>query len=193
MPQRRAAQNLSVDGVQRSFRLFRPSLGGGAKAALVIVLHDLGATGDDIADRTRYDEPAEKSRFTVAYPDGVNGSWTAGRCCDPAKAKGVDDVKFIGLLIDRVVSQQPIDSSRVFVTGFSSGAAMTYRLACELADRIRAVTSVSGAMLVDSCHPARPVSLQEIWHQGRSLSGVYIDQALPSQVHVDFTLDFRRR
>jgi polyhydroxybutyrate depolymerase len=153
---------LSVDGLQRSYRLFRPSLVAGARVALVIVLHDLGATGDDIAERTRYDDQAGKSRFVAVYPDGVDGSWNAGRCCDPAKKQAVDDVKFISLLIDQIVRRQPIDSSRVFVTGFSNGAAMTYRLACELSDRIKAVTSVSGAMIVDNCRPARPVSLQEI-------------------------------
>jgi polyhydroxybutyrate depolymerase len=155
-------RTLSVSGLERSYRLFRPSLEGGAKVSLVIVLHDHGESGDDIADRTGYDQQASKNRFIVVYPNGIGGSWNAGTCCSPATDQGVDDVKFIHLLIDQVASQQPVDISRVFVTGFSNGAAMTYRLACELADQIRAIGSVSGGILVDSCQPAVPISVLEI-------------------------------
>ena len=153
---------LPVDGLQRSYRLFRPSLAAGVKVPVVIVLHDYGTKGDDVSALTLYDDQATKGRFIVVYPDGIRGSWNAGACCAPATTSGIDDVKFIGLLIDRVTNQEPIDASRVFVAGFSNGAAMTYRLACELAERIRGVTSVSGGMLVESCRPARPISLLEI-------------------------------
>jgi polyhydroxybutyrate depolymerase len=155
-------QTISVDGLQRTYTLFRPAPPSGAKVPLVIALHELGATGDDMAGTSGYDKQALKSHFIMAYPDGVEGSWNAGNCCGPAKDRGIDDVKFMRLLIDQVVSQQPVDRSRIFVTGFSNGAAMTYRLACELSDRIRAIASVSGAMGIDSCHPVRPVSVLEI-------------------------------
>jgi polyhydroxybutyrate depolymerase len=39
---------------------------------------------------------------------------------------------------------------------------MAQRVACELADRITAVASVSGSLLVDSCVPSRPISVLEI-------------------------------
>lgn len=153
---------LTVDGVERSYRLFRPSLAAGMKVPLVIVLHEYGTTGEDMSALSLYDQQATKSQFITVYPDGIGGSWNAGACCTPATTRGIDDVKFVGLLIERVASQEPIDASRVFVVGFSNGAAMTYRLACELAERIRAVTSVSGGMLLENCRPARPVSIQEI-------------------------------
>jgi polyhydroxybutyrate depolymerase len=137
-------------------------LAAGVKVPLVIVLHDYGTTGDDMSALTISDEQATKGRFIVVYPEGVKGSWNAGACCAPATTSGIDDVKFIGLLIDRMTKQEPIDAARVFVVGFSNGAAMADRLACELAERIRAVTSVSGGMLVDSCRAASPVSLMEI-------------------------------
>ncbi|TMF46396.1 MAG: hypothetical protein E6I24_08390 [Chloroflexi bacterium] len=121
---------LTVDGVERSYRLFRPSLAAGMKVPLVIVLHEYGTTGEDMSALSLYDQQATKSQFITVYPDGIGGSWNAGACCTPATTRGIDDVKFIGLLIDRVASQEPIDASRVFVVGFSNGAAMTYRLAC---------------------------------------------------------------
>jgi polyhydroxybutyrate depolymerase len=50
----------------------------------------------------------------------------------------------------------------VFVTGMSNGAAMAQRVACELADRVTAVASVSGSLLVDPCLPSRPISVLEM-------------------------------
>jgi polyhydroxybutyrate depolymerase len=73
-----------------------------------------------------------------------------------------DDVAFISRLIDRLTTDLPIDKSRIFIAGVSGGAFMAYRLACELADRIAGMASVAGAMLVDSCHPTRPVSILEM-------------------------------
>jgi polyhydroxybutyrate depolymerase len=69
----------------------------------------------------------------------------------------VDDVAFIRALIDKLESDYPVDPKRVFVTGISNGAMMSYRLACELSDKIAAIAPVEGAMNVD-CRPSQPVS-----------------------------------
>lgn len=36
---------------------------------------------------------------------------------------------------------------------------MAYRLGCELSEKVRAIASVSGALVLSSCHPVRPVSV----------------------------------
>lgn len=50
-----------------------------------------------------------------------------------------------------------VDAKRVFATGMSNGAIITYRLASELSDRIAAVAPVSGPMGTEKCEPKRPV------------------------------------
>ena len=45
------------------------------------------------------------------------------------------------------------------MTGFSFGAAMAYRVACELSSRITAVAPVSGALVFDNSHPTRSISV----------------------------------
>lgn len=51
-----------------------------------------------------------------------------------------------------------IDRTRIYANGLSNGGGMSYRLACQLAGRIAAVGSVSGAYLfpLSACQPSRP-------------------------------------
>jgi polyhydroxybutyrate depolymerase len=64
------------------------------------------------------------------YPDGVDASFNAGMCCGTAMT-GVDDVAAALAMADDVADLVPLDDSRLYVTGFSNVAAMTYRIACE--------------------------------------------------------------
>jgi polyhydroxybutyrate depolymerase len=153
--------SLTVDGQARTYRLFRPpSVSGNRPAPLVVFLHGCfpGANGDGHASGLHFDDQANTGGFIAVYPDGLNGCWNLGRCCGPAA-----DVTFIDRLLDRLVKDLPINQSRIFVTGVSGGAAMAYRLACQLSSRISAIASVAGWMwLDDECRPARPVSILEM-------------------------------
>jgi len=55
-----------------------------------------------------------------------------------------------------------IDRHRVYVTGMSNGAMMSYTLACELSDRITAIAPVAGDLPAVPCRPARPISVLAI-------------------------------
>lgn len=156
------AQSITVNGVQRSYELFVPStLDPSAAAPLVLILHPCpDATAAQVAVLSHLDDLATADRFVAVYPQGApvpnqqGTCWNAGRCCT-----GADDVGFISQLIDHLTAQQHIDKARVFITGFSFGAAMTYRLGCELADKVTAIAPISGALVFSGCHPSRPVSL----------------------------------
>ncbi|HLK23030.1 MAG TPA: PHB depolymerase family esterase [Caulobacteraceae bacterium] len=69
----------------------------------------------------------------------------------------VDDVAFTRRLIEAASQRYPVDRKRVFVTGFSNGAQMAYRLALELADQVAAIAPMSGGRLAGAERPARPV------------------------------------
>jgi polyhydroxybutyrate depolymerase len=71
----------------------------------------------------------------------------------------VDDVGFIRALIDELVKARGIDPKRVYATGMSNGGMMTYRLGCELSDKIAAIAPVAGALNVENCAPTNPVSV----------------------------------
>jgi polyhydroxybutyrate depolymerase len=61
-------------------------------------------------------------------------------------------------LIDKLEDDYAVDPKRVFVTGISNGGMMSYRLACELSEKIAAAAPVEGAQNL-TCRPSRPVSI----------------------------------
>lgn len=152
---------LTINGQVRTYRLFQPaSLDPKQAPPLVVVLHPCmpNGNGDGAAAYTHFDDTAGTGRFVAVYPDGIGGCWNVERRPDMP-----DDVAFISKLLDRLTADLPIDRSRISIAGIAGGAAMTYRLACELSNRVIAIASVSGTMQGgDTCHPTRPVSVLEM-------------------------------
>ena len=84
---------------------------------------------------------------------------------DRAHRENIDDVGFISTLIDILIEDYNIDPERVYVTGISNGAIMSYRLACELSYKITAIAPVDGNiphLLLHECDPIMPVSVLAI-------------------------------
>lgn len=154
---------LTITGEARTYFLFRPpSLDVDKPAPLVLALHGYTSSAAGMEAMTLFDAEAIKGGFVVVYPEGLAQSWNAGGCCGDAQSKNADDVAFISQLIDSLVRDAHVDPKRVFVTGMSNGGMMAHRLACEISDRIAAAASVSGALMVDACHPTRSISILEM-------------------------------
>ncbi len=64
---------------------------------------------------------------------------------------------FIKGLIAHLAQHYPIDTTRIYATGFSGGARMSSRLACDLADTFAAIAPIAGVRFADNCAPARAV------------------------------------
>ncbi|MDQ1427085.1 MAG: polyhydroxybutyrate depolymerase [Acidimicrobiaceae bacterium] len=163
-----SSHTLSHDGRERSYRVHVPPilpLG----APLVIQLHGGGGNGTGLDRLTRFYDLADRERFAVASPNGVDHRWHDGRTRRQAAAgqapEPVDDVGFLAALIDCVAGWLPIDRRRVYVAGISNGAMMAARLANEIPDRIAAFGQVAGTVAEDAptwWHPARPVPVIQI-------------------------------
>ncbi|TDC94334.1 PHB depolymerase family esterase [Actinomadura sp. 7K507] len=125
--------------------------------ALVIALHGGLATMGKMEDMSGFNGLSDENGFLVAYPNGVMTTWNAGDCCGAAKVGNVDDVGFLTKLIDKVTGAGLADPDRVYVTGFSNGAGMAYRMACEKPGKVAAIGVVEGALVTD-CDPGEPVS-----------------------------------
>lgn len=149
----------------RTYRAYIPAAqprSGGV--ALVFALHGASGDADSFAPVTGFDTLADENGFIVIYPDGYHQTWNAGRCCGDAVMHGASDVAFIRALIDTFTSDTRlhVDSGAIFVSGFSLGGMMAYRLGCELADRVAAIGVVSGALVYERCAPTRPVPLLHV-------------------------------
>ncbi|MCU0455831.1 MAG: hypothetical protein MUE74_05965 [Bacteroidales bacterium] len=160
------------DNLERKYHVYSPPGNNRySKPPLVIVLHGRGGTGESMALVTRkgFNRLADRDGFIVAYPDGIELNWNDGRmdeeANDRAHRQNIDDVGFISALIDTLVRDYNIDPGRVYITGMSNGAIMSYRLACELSGRIAAIAPVDGSLphlLYGECLPVAPVSVLAI-------------------------------
>jgi len=68
-------------------------------------------------------------------------------------------VAFILELINRLNTDYAFDQQRIYVTGFSNGASMAFRVGAELADRVAAIAPHSGACWSKQVAPTRALSL----------------------------------
>lgn len=127
---------------------------------LILALHGSGGNAAQMERLTGFSTLADPTGTIVIYPEGRNGKWNDGR-----GVVGGDDVGFLSRLIDEAIARYNVNPKRVFVAGFSNGATMAYRLACELSEKVTGIASVSGSIALDvfnSCHPTKPVSVYAI-------------------------------
>ncbi|MEE8337063.1 MAG: PHB depolymerase family esterase [Dehalococcoidia bacterium] len=159
-------RQLSHGGLDRSYLLhIPPSYDGRTPTPLVLIFHGGGGNARNVLRQTHFDQVADRNGFIAVFPNGTGRlarlllTFNAGNCCGVAVERGVDDVGFARALIDELTSTLAVDPRRVYVTGLSNGAMLSYRLACEAADLIAAVAPVAGALNAPNCSPAVPISL----------------------------------
>ena len=174
----------------RPFDVFVPtSYSPAAAMPVVVFLHGGGGNGEqtqattcgggDLGDARCLQALGEREGFITVYPNGTGTrllrdvrTWNAGGGGpDYACASGhacdvnVDDIAYLGAVLDELEREYRVDASRVYFSGFSNGAAMVHRVGCEMADRVAAIAPVSGeneyATNAD-CSPARPVPVLDI-------------------------------
>ncbi len=156
------AATVEFGGLSRTYRVFRPeSLASGARVPLVVMLHGGFGTGLGAERAYHWDEAATRFGFVVLYPDGFERAWNAGTCCGAPQRRNIDDVGFLSALIDRVVRDENLDPSRIYVTGISNGAMMAYRMACDAPLAIAAIGPVAGTLAVP-CKQSKPTSVLAI-------------------------------
>lgn len=131
---------------------------------VVLAFHGGGAHASTMVTFSGLNEKADQAGFIAVYPEGSGRfprmrTFNAGNCCGLAAAQNIDDVAFTRHVLDDLESVVNVDRRRVFATGMSNGAMMSYRLASELSDRIAAIAPVGGPMGMQECHPQRPVSV----------------------------------
>jgi polyhydroxybutyrate depolymerase len=144
-----------------------PMLDDGAKYPLVMVLHGYGVNGFVQQAYFGAGALATQNKAFVIAPDGTtdrsgNQFWNADPLCCDFDSTHVDDVGYLGGLLDELLaSDWPIDPDRVFLIGHSNGGFMSYRMACERSDIIAAIAPLAGdaSSQPASCTPEHPVNV----------------------------------
>jgi len=126
---------------------------------MVLILHGHPSNSKNMQLGSELDAKADEGGFIAVYPDGeippfpifllalINGMrgcwWNAW---DYNKFNRADDVDYIRELIKKIQENINIDPSRIYISGISGGALMTYRLGAELSDIIAAIAPVAGSV-----------------------------------------------
>ncbi|GAA2505510.1 alpha/beta hydrolase family esterase [Winogradskya humida] len=156
-PPGRTTGTLTINGQERTFRLYRPATAT-KKAPLVVMLHGAAGTGRQAEATYGWNATADRNGFIVAYPDGLHRTWNISPdCCGAAARDNVNDIAFITALVAAIPSTDP---TRTYATGISNGAMLTYRLACDTT-LFAAIAPVAGTM-INACPTPTPISLIHI-------------------------------
>ncbi|MEN3610260.1 PHB depolymerase family esterase [Plantactinospora sp. ZYX-F-223] len=144
-----------------------------APTPLVVALHGTDQSVDRLRDTSGLNTLADAEGFLVAYPKSLNRQFSR-------IAEQGDDINFVRALVDKMVEEWAVDPARVYATGFSSGAELTYALGVEAPEVFAAIAPVSGAFAGGPAasdpnyKPSRPVSLITfIGREDRNSSRMY--------------------
>lgn len=141
-------KTISSGGMNREYILRVPDDYDNTKPyRLIVAYHWLSGNATQVAEGGNggsTDDPyyglwdlAENSTIFVA-PEGLDAGWANS---------GGRDVALTDAILDEVLGDLCIDTSRIFATGFSYGAGMSYAIACARADVFRGVALYAGAQL----------------------------------------------
>ena len=160
------ALDIDVNGRARTaWAAFGPAPDSSRPAPLVIGFHGGAGNAEGYISNSQLLAKGTQAGFVVVCPQGTpiqlrlpgdHRVWNSGPEYEAASG-GADDVLFARQLIAEAGKIHAIDPARIFLTGFSNGAQMAYRLALELSNRIAAIAPMSGGRLAGGERPSRPV------------------------------------
>ncbi|MHB8838370.1 MAG: CE1 family esterase [Gemmatimonadaceae bacterium] len=146
----------------------------GKKWPVVVMFHGGGGTARAALRETGWAEKADKEGFLVAFPEGTPPdlsraarfrdnpqTWNDGskRASVGAVQADVPDVEFVSTMLADIKLRVSVEERRVYATGFSNGASMTFRVVRELSRVLAAAAPVAGADWMDGTMPERPVPI----------------------------------
>ncbi len=143
------ARKMQHDGRERVFYVYLPpSYDSSRKYPVLFLFHGGGGSANKMVNFTGFDKLAKEVGLIIVCPDGVERHWNDGRSDSGHRAQKeqVDDVGFVKNILDTLEKELSVDKQRVFASGISNGAIMSYRLALELPDRFAAIGTVVGAL-----------------------------------------------
>jgi polyhydroxybutyrate depolymerase len=157
-------ETLIVNGLVRKALVHLPNqYNPEEKRPLLIVLHGARLSGWIAEATTGFDKIANQENFIVVYPDATHQQWDDGRDGAHNPSYGINDVDFIAQLINYLDWKYHLETSEVYVAGYSSGGMLAQKLGMELSDKVSAIAEVASSLPVPQLKlqkiPSRPLSV----------------------------------
>lgn len=147
---RATPRTVQVRGKPRDYLVIEPVSPAPGPLPLVLVLHGDGG-GMQSFHRAWPFEKATQNGAYLAYLEGLNATW------DLETLNANRDIAFAEAAVDAIAATLPIDKTRVFAAGYSSGGFFANVLACHRPGLLRAIASNAGGA---------PYNQSEKWGNG---------------------------
>jgi len=136
---------------------------------LIILLHGYMNNGQEVEDWWQLASLVDEYGFLYAYPTGTTDLfgfefWNATDACCNLFGSSVNDSAYLANVVAQMQATYNVDPRQIHFAGHSNGGFMSYRMACDHADMVASIVSLSGATYQDpaDCTPANPVHTLEI-------------------------------
>jgi polyhydroxybutyrate depolymerase len=141
----------------RSYHLKLPDEWDGETALPVLLhFHGWGRQGDLIVNHQRISGHTRRRGVLLVAPNGEGRTWDFRR-------KDSKDVPFAAAVIEDVAKRFAIDRSKIYISGYSYGAAMAWRYVCENGDGVAAMFAISGALPQDEDCAQSPAEVRQVY------------------------------
>ncbi len=148
-------RSLTAGGRTRSYEVIAPVAALPKSAPVIVMLSGIYSTVADEISRDRLVNYAAAGKAEVIYPVAFDESWNAIGCCGKAAADNVNDLAFLKALVATV---DPGHARPVYIVGYSNGARMAYRVACDDPGLFDGYATVKGVPTA-GCSIRQPVNL----------------------------------
>ena len=154
------------DGIVRTYKLYVPAIySGNVPVPLLLNFHGYTSNSNEQMFYGDFRNIADTANFLVVHPQGTLDNTNTTHFNVGWGGSSVDDVGFTEALLDSLSAAYSIDQNRIYAVGMSNGGFMSFRLACELSNKIAAVGSVTGSMTpstLGNCNASHPMPIIQI-------------------------------
>jgi polyhydroxybutyrate depolymerase len=149
---------VQAGGLKRSYEVIAPVKAPPSSAPIIVMLSGIYSTVAQEVSRDFLVPYANYNMAEVVYPVAYQQSWNAITCCGVAAAKNIDDLAFLKALVAKV---DPGHARQIYLAGYSNGARLAFRVACDDPALFDGYASVKGGP-TPGCAMRKPVNMIQL-------------------------------